>query len=145
MSELSKALGTAGAPHQIAHDGTTYPFHLLDQKRKNALEKRLYQQAREAVYVDREHMTSEQYVERLDRVREAYEAGEYAFFGARAQKAIQSPKGALLLLEIITDRTEDELLPLLTGRPEEVNLLLRTVLDESFKGPAPRAGAPTNG
>lgn len=133
MSELSKALGTAGVPHQITHEDRTYTFHLLCQVRKNALEKRLYQNAREAVYVDRDHMTSEQYVERLDRVREAYEAGEYSFFGARAAKVLQSPAGVLLLLEIITGESQDDLVPLLTARPEEVNTLVKTVMDESFK------------
>jgi hypothetical protein len=144
MSELSQALGNAGEPHRIEHDGKTYRFFLLDQPRKNALEKRLYQQAREAVYIDRDHMTSEQYVERLDGVREAYEAGEYGFFGKRAGKVLQTPKGALMLLEVITGESEDLLIPLLAARPEEVNALLKSVMTESF-GAQKAAAVKVNG
>jgi hypothetical protein len=132
VSELSKALGNSGEPHCIAHEGKVFRFALLDQVRKNALEKRMYQNAREAVYVDREHMEGAQYVERLDGVREAYENGEYAFFGRRASKVLQTPKGALMLLEVITGASEDELVPLLANRAEEVNSLLKTVMEESF-------------
>lgn len=139
MSELSKALGAAGKPHQIVHEGRTFTFHLLDQVRKNSIEKRLYQNAREAVYVDRDFMTSEQYVERLDKVREAYEAGEYGFFGERAQKVLQGPNGVLMLLETITDETQEDLIPLMAARSEEVNAVVKTVLNESFKQVKPKA------
>lgn len=145
MSELSKVLGTAGAPHQITHEGRTYVFHLLDQARKNALEKRLYQNAREAVYVDREMMSSAEYVERLEKVRELYELGAYGIFGERGAKILQTPKGAILLLETITGETEDDLFPLLTTRAEEVNVLLKTVLNESFSRPPSAAKVASNG
>lgn len=133
MSELSKLLGTAAPPHQINHEGRVFTFHLLDQPRKSALEKRLYQQAREAVYVDRDHMTSEEYLLRLDKVREAYEANEYSWYGPRSQKSLSTAKGAMMLLETITGETEDDLTPLLLARAEEVKTLITTVLNESFK------------
>lgn len=142
MSELSRLVGNAGEPHKIAHDGKTYSFYLLDQVRKSALEKRLYQNAREGVYVDRDHLTSEEYCSRLDAVREKYELGEYGFFGARAQAVLQTPKGVVMLLEVVTGESEDELVPLLAARQEEVNVLLKTVLEESFKRPRK---APANG
>lgn len=135
MSELSAALGTAGPPHQIAHDGRTYSFRLIDAAVKNAIEKLLYQRAREAVYVDRDHMTEAQYVERLDKVREAYEGNEYAFTGERCQKALKTPKGVLMLLEAVTGETEEALTRLLMERGPEVNVVLRTVLEESFGKP----------
>lgn len=140
MSELSTLLGNAAEPHRIVHEGKAFSFHLIDQPRKSAIEKRLYQQAREAVYADRDHMTPEQYVERLDRVREAYEAGEYSFYGERAQKFIQTPKGALALLEVITGESEDALVPLLVARGQEVNSLLKTVMAESFGRRKPAGG-----
>ncbi|VTR93206.1 unnamed protein product [Gemmata massiliana] len=142
MSELSKALGATGPEHQIVHEGRAYTFHLLDQTRKNALEKRLYQQAREAVYVDRDHMTEDQYLARLDRVREAYERNEYAFFGARCTEILQTPKGALMLLEVITSESEDDLTPVLSERGPEVNAVLKTVMDESFRKVRARPQAP---
>ncbi len=132
MSELSKVLGNAAPPHQIAHEGRTYGFWLLDQARKVAFEKRLYQQAREAVYADREHMTSDEYVKRLEVVREQYEMGEFAFMGDRAMKLLTKPKGALLLLEVLTGETEEDLVPLLLARPEEVNAVVATVMAESL-------------
>lgn len=132
MSELSAALGTAGPPHQITHDNKTYSFRLLDAAVKNRIEKLLYQRAREAVYVDRDHMSDEQYVTRLDKVREAYEANEYAFTGPRTQKVLQTPKGAMLLLEAITGESEEDLTRLMIARGPEVNLLVKTVMEESF-------------
>ncbi len=139
MSELSKALGNAAPPHQIVHEGRTYSFALLDQVRKNALEKRFYQDAREAVYVDRDHMSGDQYVERLDKVREAYQLGEYGFFGERGGKILQTARGMLLLLQTLTGEGEDAVVALLTARPEEVNSVVRTVMAESFKGAKPAA------
>lgn len=137
MSELSKALGNAAPPHQVVHDGRTYSFALLDQIHKNAIEKRLYQNAREAVYVDREHMDSEQYVLRLDKIRDAYELGEYGFFGERGGKILQTARGLVLLLETLTGEREDAILTLLAARPEEVNAVIKSVMAESFKGVKP--------
>ena len=134
MSELSKALGNTAPPHQITHEGKTYSFFLVDQIRKNALEKRLYQNAREAVYADREYMNSEEYLKRLDAVREAYELGQYGFFGERGGKILQTPRGMLMLLEVLTGENEDAVIELMTARPEEVNTVIRTIMSESFKG-----------
>ena len=141
MSELSAALGAAAPPHQIAHEGRVYLFHLLTAARKNALEKRLYQRAREAVYVDRDHMSEGQYIARLDDVRDAYENNEYAFTGPRTQKVLQTPKGAMMLLEVVTDETEEDLTPLLIARGPEVNALLKTVMEESFRKPRSKPDA----
>ncbi len=132
MSELSKVLGNAAPPHQIAHGGKTYSFWLLDQPRRVAFEKRLYQTAREAVYADREHMTSEEYVGRLEKVREQYEMGEFAFMGERAMRLLKTPKGAMLLLEVLTGESESDLMNLLVARPEEVNAVVATVMAESL-------------
>lgn len=133
MSELSQLLGTAAPPHQIVHEGRTYTFHLVDQKRKSALEKRFYENAREGVYVDRAHMSEEMYVKRLDAVRENYELNKYAIFGEIGSKILQTTGGAMRLLEVITGETEDDLIPLLTERSAEVNALVKTVMNESFK------------
>lgn len=142
MSELSAALGNSGPPHEIVHEGRTYQFFLLDAGRKNLIEKRLYQRAREAVYADRDHMSEEQYLARLDKVRESYEANEYAFTGARTQQILQTPKGVTFLLEVITGLPEDDLTPLLLARGPEVTTVLKTVIDESFRRPRK---APPNG
>lgn len=135
MSELSAALGSAGPPHEIVHEGRTYRFFLLDADRKNLLEKRLYQRARQSVYVDRDHLTDEQYLAALDRVRDRYENNEYAFTGVRTQKILQTPEGALLLLEVVTGETAADLTPLLVARRPEVETVLKTVMEESFKKP----------
>lgn len=138
MSELSKLLGTSSPPHQIAHDGRTYTFHLLTATRRNALEKRFYQNAREAVYVDREFMSEKMYMDRLDGVRKDYELNKYGFFGEIGAEILKTPAGALRLLEVITDETEDDLMPLLTARAAEVNALVKTVMNESFKQVKPK-------
>lgn len=139
MSELSRLLGTAAPPHQICHEGRVFTFGLIDQARKSEFEKRLYQQAREGVYVDREHMTSEEYLRRLDGVRKAYELGEYGVLGSIGQEVLGRPKGSMLLLQIITGESEDDLLPLLQARGEEVNQLVKVVLDESFRRVRPKS------
>lgn len=141
MSELSAALGTAGPPHQIVHEGRAYTFSLVTQKVKNGVEKRLYQNARDAVYADRDHITSEQYMAALSAVRDRYEANEYKFTGDRAQKVLQTPDGALMLLELLTGETQETLMPLLIARPEEVKVLVKTIMEESFKRP-PAVAAP---
>jgi hypothetical protein len=138
VSELSRLLGTAGPPHQLNHEGRVFTFHLLTQDRKNAFEKRLYQTAREGVYVDREHMTSDEYLKRLDEVRERYELGEYGLFGRRGAKVLETPAGAMLLLEILTGESQDDLAPLLAARAEEVKVLVKTVMTESFRKVRPK-------
>lgn len=135
MSELSAALGNAAPPHQILHEGRAYSFYLLDGGRRSEFEKRLYQRAREGVYTDRDHMSEDQYLKRLDAVREQYENNEYAMTGERGQKALQTPSGAMLLLEIITGESQADLTPLLLMRGPEVTTLIKTVMDESFKKP----------
>lgn len=142
MSELSAALGNAAPPHQILHEGVVYSFYLLDGARKSEFEKRLYQRAREGVYIDRDHMSEDQYLKRLDWVRKRYEDGDYAMTGERGQEVLQTPSGGILLLEIISGETEDSLTPLFLARGPEVQTLLKTVMEESFKKPRK---APANG
>lgn len=132
MSELSQLLGAAGEPHAIEHAGKAFRFHPLDQKRKNALEKKLYQNARKLVVAEREDLTSDEYVKRLQMLADAYEAGEFGFAAERAQKVLQTPRGVMLLLEAITDEPEESLLPLIAARGAEVNSVLKVVLAESF-------------
>lgn len=135
MSELSAALGTAGAPHQITHEGKTYSFRLIDQGCKDRLQKHLWQRAREAVYADRDHMTEQQYIERLKEVAQRWEDNEYAFTGERAQRQLKTPSGMMLLLTMISGETEESLAPLFLARGPEVHLLLNAVMEESFRGP----------
>ncbi len=142
MSELSAALGTAGPPHQIVHEGRTYSFRLIDAGCKNAIEKLLDRRAREAVYVDRDWMTEDQYIARLKEVAEAYGNYEYAFTSDRTQKVLQTTQGVMLLLETITGESEDDLTRLMMARGPEVNLLIKTVMEESFGKPRK---APANG
>lgn len=131
MSELSKLLGAAAPPHQITHEGRTYTFHVLDQPRKNAIEKRLYQRARECVYLDREHMSSEEYTRRLEEVRQTYEKSGYSFYSKHFTDLLGTERGAMLLLEVLTGETEEDLVALMLARPEEVKSLIRVVLEES--------------
>lgn len=132
MSELSKALGTAGEPHRIVHEGKTYPFHLLCQKRKDAIEKRLYQIARQMVYEEKDLLKEDEYQAELVRVREAYQNREFSFFAPRAAKMLVQPEGALALLEVVTGESRESVVALMTARKDEVAQLLKTVMDESF-------------
>jgi hypothetical protein len=134
MSELSQLLGDAAEPHKIEHDGKVFAFRLLTGKRRNELEKRLYQNARQLAFAEREDMTSEEYATRLQLLADAYEAGEFGFTGTRGQKVMQTQRGVMLLLEVITGETEDSLLALIAARGAEVNAVLKAVMTESIPG-----------
>lgn len=132
MSDLAKILGNSGEPHAIVHDGKTYRFRLIDQVAKDAVAKRLYQRARDAVYLDRDHLTSEEYQASLDRVRDRYESGQYGFYTKRTCDLLQTPTGVMLILSILSGENEESLVPLIASRPEEVNVVLKTIFAESF-------------
>lgn len=142
MSDLSAVLGNAGAPHQITHGDRTYTFSFITQRVKSAIEKRLYARAREQVYLDGGLLTPDERAAELEKARAKYERNGFSFYSEAFVQSLDTPKGCLLLLEVLTGETEEDVMTLLANRPEEVKSVLRVVVQESvakLKKEAPRA------
>lgn len=134
MSELSKALGDTAPKHTIEANGKTYEVGLITQAVKVGYEKRLYQHAKDAVTALRRDMDSEEYVGMLTKLTDAYEEGQFALEGQRGMKAIQSAKGSLILVSLLTGADEIEVMNAVSAKPQEFATVIDTVIKESFPG-----------
>lgn len=145
MTDLPKLLGNAGEPHAITHNGKTFKFRLIDQKAKDAVAKRLYQQARDAVYADKDRLTPDEYAAVLDRVYDRYSRGEFGFLTERTLGILKTPAGVLLLLSVLSGESDEDLAKLLDERGAEAQAVIKTILAESFPKKAVPAAEKPNG
>jgi hypothetical protein len=132
MSDLSRSLGNSGGTHDIVHNDKVFKFRLVDQEAKSVLEKRMYKKARDAVVMDREVTSPAEFMERLDKLGERYQEGEFAFEGERGQKLLQTPAGILMFLSVLCGESENELINLLSSKSAEVQAVLKVILHESY-------------
>lgn len=134
MSELSQALGGSAPKHTIKANGKVYSVGLVTQEVKVAYEKALYARAREGVREMKTDLDKDDYAEMFQTLADRYEAGEFALEGERGRKALNSPRGSLLLLSILMNVDEMEVIRIVSENEEEVNSVFKAVIKESFPG-----------
>lgn len=152
MSVLSQVLGGAGEPHTIQYKGKTYQVRPLDQKAKDAFQKRLFASARESAAGLKDLMTPEQYDAHLLKLNDEFLLGEYALESKRGLAYLQTTAGRLAIAAILLNATDYEVMCLLAERGSEVGSLVALTLKESLpqvavrpsEGDDPNASGPAS-
>lgn len=143
MSALGEAYGNHAAPHEFKlrdSEGVvtkTYTLRLIDDEVKSALEKRIFERARDILFSLRTGMTEEMYERRLNKLADDYMEGFFSpFTSEEGQKYLKSNQGALQLMALIFQCSEAEVASLggETQNHTEIQALIRIVLQESFRG-----------
>lgn len=144
MSALSNALGNYGSKHTIEHEGVVYELSFIDQKMKTHLEQALYTRAFEAEYATKPAYTEEAFEGRLEKLRDAYEAGEFAFESPRALAFLSGQAGLVKLASLILGIDDIAVLgSLINAKKDEVMEKVKLVLRQSLRT-KPKT-APTGG
>jgi len=136
---LSADLGNGAAPHAIEHGGVRYEFRHFGLPELAEYERERYRQERDRLRELKDDYPASVYVERLDDLRGRYDRHDFSF--EADVERLASPAVLLLVLRIMTRRTEAEVWRLFCAMPEEVGALMRLVIEESF----PKATAPARG
>lgn len=144
MSVLSQALGDAGTPHAITHDGVPYEFVPYGQGMKDAFEKELYRRYREAVprWLDtvgvpagQREAAAEAKFKELER---QFMAGGFVIESEAGAAFLGRAEGRAFLLQQIVRRPpgcpEDAYVAFLKAREAEVAALIDQVMRESLPG-----------
>ncbi len=137
MSALAEALGNKTPAHVFHHtssDGAekVYQVRLVTQAVKVAVEKRLYDRAREIVRDEKPDLTPEEYESRCRALARDYQLGEYAMESERGQAYLKSRAGVIHLAALLFQCDEMEMVRLFGERQADVGTLLQLVLRESF-------------
>jgi hypothetical protein len=148
MSMLSADAGNAAPGHRISHGGIDYEFRHFGAVELARYERERYRAERDKLRELKDDYTPEQYVERLDALRERFERHEFDFLADMA--ALELPGGVpgksihenvLLVMRVMNGRTDEENWRLLLAQPEEVGQIMRLVIEDSF----PKLAAGTRG
>lgn len=138
MSERAALAGSKGPPHTITHNDKTYVIKpVITDSVMLAVEAKLYEKAKAALASQRDMMSEEAYLARLDLLREKYELNGFAFESDATRKYLATTPGSVLLLTCMMDAPVAEIIDLLSQRGPEVNDILKTVLALSM----PKEGA----
>lgn len=137
MSELASVLGDS-VRHPFKVRGKDYSIGLITQDVKVAFAKAVYAKAREGVATLRGDMDKDDYLTMLGKLSDEYTLGEFAMEGKRGQAFLLKPLGRIVLLSLLLGVNEHEAMQLLvdeeSGASAELQILLRTVMKESFPG-----------
>lgn len=143
MSAMGESFGTYGVPHEFKlrdPEGKVtkvYTLSLVDDAVKMALEKRIFERARDVLFSLREGMSIEHYEKRLDKLADDYQEGYFSpFTSEQGQKYLKTKSGALQLMALIFQCQEAEAASLGADpiNQAEIETLIKVVLQESFRG-----------
>lgn len=133
MSERAAMVGDAGSPHRIVHNGKTYTVkRVVTEEVMDAVEMKLYDRAKQALYGQRDMMPEATYERKLDELRALFVKGEYAFESDATAMFLKTKPGVLLLLECMMDASTADILVLMAERGVELHGVLKDVLALSF-------------
>ncbi len=144
MSERSAALG--GSPKTITYKGKTYNIAgIVTEDTMLAVEARMYDREKLALFELKSAYTSEAFHERVDSLLKRKVAGEFSFESESTLEFMQTTEGAVMLLGCMMSADKAEILDLLTAKPAEMELILNEVLADSFPDgvPSPKPSART--
>jgi hypothetical protein len=146
-------VGNAAPGHRISHGGIDYEFRHFGAVELARYERERYRGERDNLRELRDDYTAEQYVERLDALRERFERHEFDFLAdmeaaglspggdARGAALTRMPRIILLVMRVMNGRSDKENWQLLLAQPEEVGQVMRLVIEDSF----PKLAAGTRG
>ncbi len=121
-------------PHEFDHKGKTYTVSLITQNVKLAFEKGLFARAKRAALELRDLLSPEDYLAHVKALNDDYISGQYAFESERGLAAVSTISGMVLLTSLLFGCPEDEVVPILTERKDEVIGLIQMIFKESFPG-----------
>lgn len=141
MSLLSQDVANGAPAHAIEYGGVRYSFRHFGLPELAEFERERYKAERDGLRLLRDDYPEAAYVERLDGLRRRYEAHEFAF--ESDPEFIEKPEGVLLILRVMTGRSDAENWRLFCALPEEVGAVMNLVISESF--PKVKAGPKGDG
>ena len=150
MSERPAAFGASAPPKTIEHNGKVYTIApVLTHGTMLRVEAAMYERAKRALAELRAELGAEEYLKRLDELRQRFEKGHYAFESEHTLEMLQTTRGALILLSCMMSADEGEILTLLTARAGEMEGVLNEALEASFppervRAPGPDGPAPAS-
>ena len=134
MAQLPAALGNSGPAYTLVWNGRTYSAWLIDQARKVKFAKELYRRNREAARETAADDGDEAGLSAvLAELSKQHVRGQFAFLSPDGVAWQKTDAGALYLVQLVFDLSEDDALDLVTGNPTETVQLIRDVLQDSFK------------
>jgi len=142
MSMLPEMLGAEATPHTIEFKGKRYSFKPITVGLLEEMETTHFEQSKKRLKDMRDVLDKDTFVKKGLELYDDYDAGEFGFFSARGQKWARSPAGAMLIMKLALGVGDEELLPLVLSRGQELMQLMQLVLKEAglSGGPAKPPG-----
>jgi hypothetical protein len=130
MSLLSADVGAHAPGHKLEHRGRTFEFRHLTIRELAEFERENYRGRREALRELKEDYGPQEYVKRLDELRERYDRHEFALESDEGFR--KTAGGVMLVLRLMLRCDEAEAWDLFQAQTVEVTRLMELVVRESF-------------
>jgi len=131
LSLLPELLGAESTPHSLEFRGRRYHFKPVTFGLMETLEVEHFHQAKERLRAMKDVLDLDTYNKKALDLYEQYSAGEFGFLAERGQRWVKSPAGAACLLKLSLGIGDEELMPLILQRGEEIKRLMEVVLKEA--------------
>ena len=135
---LPEMFGAEATRHAIEFKGKRYHFKSITFGLMEALEVQHFEQAKQRLKAMKDVLDEDAYNKKAIDLYEQYSAGEFGFLSERGQRWVKSPAGAACLLKLSLDIGDEELMPLILQRGEEIKKLMEVVLREAGLAADPR-------
>lgn len=131
MSLLPELLGSEATPHAVEWKGKRYSFSPITFGIMAEMETAHFEEAKKRLKAMEGLYSPETLEKKADALYEQYDAGEFGFLSQRGQKWVKSPAGAACLLRLSLGISDEELMPLIIARGDEIKRLMELVLSEA--------------
>jgi len=131
MSMLPEMLGAESTPHSLEFRGKRYHFKAITFGLMETLEVEHFHQAKQRLRDMRDILDEGAYTRKALDLYEQYSAGEFGFLSEKGQRWVKSPAGATCLLKLCLGISDEELMPLVLSKGEEIKRLMEVVLKEA--------------
>lgn len=120
-----------GGKHQLTLGDEQIELSPITLDIEAAFERNLLNKTKKSLTAMRDLVNDEEYTKLLKSVADSYALGRYKLLGKQGLEAIQTVDGLLILLSLISGRSEAQCLQLLKSYGAELGQAIATVLSES--------------
>lgn len=132
MSMLPDLLGAEGPLLSVEHRGKKYELRLITFGMMAEIEVKHFEEAKDRLKKMAALYSPAKMDEKADELYQRYDDGDFGFLSAAGQAWIKKPAGAALLLQLVLGVPEEELIPLLAAKGDEIKQKLDQIVKESL-------------
>jgi len=128
---LPELMGADGTPHGIDWKGERYHFQPLAFALLEKFEVEHFELAKKRLQAMKGLYSAAAFDKKADALYELYDAGDFGFLSAKGQQWAKTPAGAACLVRLSLGISDEELVPLILAKGDEIKRTMDLLLREA--------------